>query len=143
MPARISQGLKRLLAPARSIPTMPWSAQGGTWSWPRPPALVVLLAGLWLFGIGEAALIDASLGNTPWTVLAEGIADHSRLGIGGATIVIGAPVLVGWVPPPPLPGIGTIANVVVIGGSPPGMQPPLPPPPRVPPPGPPAAARVA
>src|SRR3954463_15796847 len=105
MPARISQGLKRLLAPARSIPTMPWSAQGGTWSWPRPPALVVLLAGLWLFGIGEAALIDASLGNTPWTVLAEGIADHSRLGIGGGAIGIGGLVLGGGVPPPPPPGV--------------------------------------
>src|SRR4051794_19344636 len=134
MPARISQGLKRLLAPARSIPTMPWSAQGGTWSWPRPPALVVLLAGLWLFGIGEAALIDASLGNTPWTVLAEGIADHSRLGIGGATIVIGALVLVGWVPLPPLPGLGTVADRGVIRGVPRGLAPPLPPPPRGSPP---------
>src|SRR5215210_1413673 len=71
MPARIAQGLKRVLAPARSIPPMPWSAHGRTWSSPRPLALVVLLAGLWLFGIGEAALIDASLGNTPWTALAD------------------------------------------------------------------------
>src|SRR4051812_50141598 len=116
MPARISQGLKRLLAPARSIPTMPWSAQGGTWSWPRPPALVVLLAGLWLFGIGEAALIDASLGNTPWTVLAEGIADHSRLGIGGGPVAIGAPALARGGPPPPPPGRGPTADGGVLAG---------------------------
>jgi uncharacterized membrane protein YczE len=132
MPARISQGLKRLLAPARTIPTMPWSAQGRTWSWPRALPLVVLLAGLWLFGIGEAALIDASLGNTPWTVLAEGIADHSRFGIGGATILIGALVLVGWIPLRQLPGIGTIANVVVIGVSLAVMQPLLPHPGSIP-----------
>src|SRR5215210_1804711 len=111
MPASISHGLKRLLAPARSIPTMPWSARGPAWSWPRPLA---------------------SLGNTPWTVLAEGIADHSRLGIGGATILIGALVLFGWIPLRQLPGIGTIANVVVIGVSLAVMQPFLPHPGSIP-----------
>jgi len=111
---------------------MPWSAQGPPWSWPRPRALAVLLLGLWLFGIGEAALVDASLGNTPWTVLAEGIADHSRLGIGGATVLIGALVLVGWVPLRQLPGIGTIANVVVIGASLAVMRPVLPDPASIP-----------
>jgi uncharacterized membrane protein YczE len=73
--------------------------------------------GLWLFGVGEAALVNARLGNTPWTVLAEGIADHSRLDIGGATILVSVLVLLGWIPLRQRPGLGTVANVVVIGVS--------------------------
>jgi uncharacterized membrane protein YczE len=117
MSSAVLDGLRKALAPARSIPTMPWSAEGSPWSRPRPLTLVVLLLGLWLFGIGEAALIDASLGNTPWTVLAEGIADHGPLDIGGATILVSVVVLLGWIPLRQLPGIGTIANVIVIGVS--------------------------
>jgi uncharacterized membrane protein YczE len=77
--------------------------------------LAVLLFGLWLFGVGEAGLINARLGNTPWTVLAQGVAKHTPLDIGGATIVISVVVLLGWIPLRQLPGIGTVANVVVIG----------------------------
>jgi uncharacterized protein len=94
---------------------MPWSADGPRSFRPRLWSLVVLIAGLWLFGVGEAALVNASLGNTPWTVLAEGIGDHSRLDIGGATILVSIVVLLGWIPLRQLPGLGTIANVVVIG----------------------------
>jgi len=108
------QGLRSVLAPARTIPRMPWSAQGSTWSG-RPITLAILLFGLWLFGVGEAALVNSSLGNTPWTVLAEGIADHSRLDIGGATIFVSVLVLIGWIPLRQRPGLGTLANVIVIG----------------------------
>jgi uncharacterized protein len=94
---------------------MPWSADGPRSFRPRLRSFVVLIVGLWLFGVGEAALVNASLGNTPWTVLAEGIADHSRLDIGGATILVSIVVLLGWIPLRQLPGLGTIANVVVIG----------------------------
>ncbi len=95
---------------------MPWSAHRSGWS-ARPFTLAVLLFGLWLFGIGEAALVNSSLGNTPWTVLAEGIANHSRLDIGGATILVSVVVLLGWIPLRQLPALGTLANVVVIGVS--------------------------
>ena len=95
---------------------MPWSARRSGWS-ARPITLAVLLGGLWLFGMGEAALVNSSLGNTPWTVLAEGIANHSRLDIGGATILLSVLVLVGWIPLRQLPALGTLANVVVIGVS--------------------------
>jgi uncharacterized membrane protein YczE len=111
---------------------MPWSAQGPAWSKPRPLTLVVLLFGLWLFGVGEAGLINARLGNTPWTVLAEGISDHSRLDIGGATILVSVLVLVGWIPLRQQPGLGTIANVVVIGLSLDLMRPVLPHPGSIP-----------
>ena len=79
--------------------------------------LAVLFFGLWLFGAGEAALINSRLGNTPWTVFAQGIANHSRLDIGGATILVSVLVLVGWIPLRQVPALGTLANVVVIGVS--------------------------
>ena len=41
--------------------------------------------------------------------------EHSPLDIGGATIVISLVVLLGWIPLRQRPGIGTVANVVVIG----------------------------
>jgi uncharacterized protein len=123
--------LRTALAPARSIPRMPWSAQRSGWT-ARPLTLAVLLLGLWLFGIGEAALVNSSLGNTPWTVLAEGIANHSRLDIGGATILVSVVVLLGWIPLRQLPALGTLANVVVIGVSLDVMRPLLPHPASVP-----------
>jgi len=72
MRAALSRALKLFLNPARTLPTMPWSAPRSAWTWPGVLPLVVLLLGLWLFGIGEAGLINAGLGNTPWTVLAQG-----------------------------------------------------------------------
>jgi len=110
---------------------MPWSAKRSGWS-ARPITLAVLLFGLWLFGVGEAALVNSSLGNTPWTVLAEGISNHSRLDIGGATILISVLVLVGWIPLRQRPALGTLANVVVIGVSIDVMRPLLPHPGAVP-----------
>lgn len=95
---------------------MRWSAQRSGWS-TRPITLAVLFFGLWLFGVGEAGLINSRLGNTPWTVLAQGIANHSRLDIGGATILVSVLVLVGWIPLRQVPALGTLANVVVIGVS--------------------------
>jgi uncharacterized protein len=82
---------------------------------PGPPRLAILLAGLWLFGTGEACLVAADLGNSPWTVLAQGVSLNTPLGIGAATIVISALVLCAWVPLRQTPGLGTVLNAVVIG----------------------------
>ena len=73
------------------------------------------MLGLWLFGTGEAGLVNARLGNTPWTVLAQGVANRTSLDIGTATIAISLLVLAGWIPLRQRPGIGTVANVIVIG----------------------------
>ena len=91
---------------------MPWSA---TSRWRgRPSTLLVLVTGLWAFGTGEALLVASHLGNTPWTVLAQGVSRHSPLSIGAATLAISALVLLGWWPLREKPGLGTIANAVVI-----------------------------
>jgi uncharacterized membrane protein YczE len=93
---------------------MPWSAQGSSW---RAPAttLLILAAGLVLFGLGEGAIVAAGLGNAPWTVLAQGVARRTPLDIGGATIVVSLVVLLGWIPLKQQPGLGTVGNVIVIG----------------------------
>jgi len=54
---------------------------------PTPGRLVQLLVGLWLFGTGEGLIVLAGLGNSPWTVLAQGVSLQTPLSIGGATIV--------------------------------------------------------
>jgi uncharacterized protein len=82
---------------------------------PDAPALARLLLGLWLFGTGDALIVDAGLGNAPWTVLAEGVSVVSPLTIGIATQLIGVVVLCGWIPLRERPGLGTVANVIVIG----------------------------
>jgi uncharacterized protein len=96
----------------RSVPQMPWSANG-RWR-VRPSTFVVLMAGLWLFGSGEALRVASHLGNTPWTVLAQGVSRHSPLSIGEATFAISLVVLLAWIPLRERPGFGTIANAVVI-----------------------------
>lgn len=74
-----------------------------------------LVVGLWIFGTGEALLVAAELGNSPWTVFAEGIAVQTPLSVGAATVVTSFGVLLLWVPLRVRPGLGTIANAVVIG----------------------------
>lgn len=86
----------------------------GLWV-PTPARLLRLLLGLALFGLGEACLVAAALGNSPWTVLAQGISLHSPLSIGAATVAISFVVLLLWVPLRQPPGLGTVANAVGIG----------------------------
>lgn len=83
----------------------------------RPTAtrLARLLLGLALFGAGDACLVASGLGNSPWTVFAQGVSLNTPLGIGAATIAISFAVLLLWIPLRQLPGLGTVANAVVIG----------------------------
>ena len=82
-----------------------------------PRRLLRLTCGLWLFGVGEALLIASGLGNSPWTVLAEGVSRQTPLSIGAATILISVTVMLLWIPLRQRPGTGTIANAIVIGVS--------------------------
>jgi uncharacterized membrane protein YczE len=82
---------------------------------PSPGQLAQVLVGLWIFGVGEALLVASELGNSPWTVLAEGVSKHTPLSIGAATLAIGAAVLLCWIPLSERPGLGTVLNSIVIG----------------------------
>ncbi|QIG40517.1 hypothetical protein G5T42_14405 [Microbacterium sp. 4R-513] len=76
-----------------------------------------LLVGLVLYGIGCALTVEAGLGVDPWTVFAEGVSIHTGIGIGWMTSIIGFLVLLLWIPLRQKPGIGTIANIVLVGTS--------------------------
>jgi uncharacterized membrane protein YczE len=102
----------RRLAPARSVPVTPWRAPS---RWRASPlTLAILVVGLWLFGSGEALLVDAGIGVSPWTVLAQGVGKRAGIDIGLATFLVSAAVLALWVPLRERPGLGTFANAVVI-----------------------------
>ena len=60
-------------------------------------------------------LVASELGNSPWTVLAEGVAVQTAVGVGVATVAISFLVLLMWIPLRQPPGLGTILNAIVIG----------------------------
>ena len=80
-----------------------------------PFKLVVLIFGLFIYGLGVAMTVHASLGIAPWDVFAQGIAIQTGLSFGVSTVVVSALVLLAWIPLKVKPGIGTIANAVLIG----------------------------
>lgn len=73
-----------------------------------------LFAGLWLYGASMGLHIRSTLGLDPWDVLHEGLARRTGLSFGLITALTGALVLLVWIPLKQKPGVGTIANVVVI-----------------------------
>ena len=74
-----------------------------------------LLCGLVLYGISMAMLVRANLGLDPWDVLHQGLTHYLPLSFGAVTIIIGALVLLLWIPLRQKPGLGTVSNVIVIG----------------------------
>jgi uncharacterized membrane protein YczE len=90
-----------------AIPDTGWRAS--------PAQLGRLLVGLWVFGTGEGLLVIAELGNSPWTVFAEGVGEQTGLNVGTATILVSFALLLLWIPLGERPGLGTIANAIVIG----------------------------
>ncbi len=77
--------------------------------------LLQLYVGLAAYGASMALLVRSSLGNMPWDVLHQGLAGRLHLSLGTLTVVVGALVLLAWVPLRQRPGVGTVSNVVVIG----------------------------
>jgi len=55
---------------------------------PGAPRLVRLLVGLWIFGVGEGLVVASELGNSPWSVFAEGLAVRTPLTVGTATVAV-------------------------------------------------------
>jgi uncharacterized membrane protein YczE len=80
-----------------------------------PRRLGQLYIGLALYGASMALLVRSTLGVMPWDVLHQGLARHLGGTIGGWSIVVGALVLLGWVPLRERPGVGTVSNVFVVG----------------------------
>jgi uncharacterized membrane protein YczE len=74
-----------------------------------------LVGGLFVFAVGIVALLESDLGLSPWDVLNQGIQRHTPLSFGAANIVVGLIVLcIAWGLGQP-PGVGTVANAVLVG----------------------------
>ncbi|HZW99134.1 MAG TPA: hypothetical protein VFF10_03670 [Trueperaceae bacterium] len=80
-----------------------------------PRRTAQLVFGLLLFGLSISLLIQANLGAMPWDVLHQGLARLLPLSIGTIMIFTGLAVLLLWVPLREAPGVGTLANAVLIG----------------------------
>ena len=106
--------LRSILKPAKDVPVTWWSSKDPMEPRPKPSTLLILCVGLWIFGTGDAVIVAAGLGNTPWTVLAEGIALMMGRTIGQATFFVSVAVLFLWIPLREKPGIGTILNAILI-----------------------------
>jgi uncharacterized membrane protein YczE len=68
-----------------------------------------------LYGASDAMLLLAGLGVDPWDVLHQGLARRTGVPTGTWSIIVGAVVLLGWIPLRQRPGLGTLCNVVMIG----------------------------
>ena len=106
--------LRSVLKPAKDVPVTWWSSTDPMEPRPKPSTLLILCVGLWIFGTGDAVIVAAGVGNTPWTVLAEGIALMTDRTIGQATFFVSVAVLLLWIPLREKPGIGTILTAVLI-----------------------------
>jgi len=74
-----------------------------------------LLVGLWLYGFAMAMFIRSGLGLDPWDVFHSGLQRMLGWSFGTVVIVVGFAVLLLWIPLRQWPGLGTVANAVVIG----------------------------
>jgi uncharacterized membrane protein YczE len=80
-----------------------------------PRRFAQLFGGLVLYGLSMALMIESTLGLDPWDVFHQGLTQRTGLSFGTVTILVGAIVLLLWIPLRQRPGIGTVSNVVVIG----------------------------
>lgn len=89
----------------------PWGARPAS----RARRVTQLLAGLILYGIAIATMMQATIGIEPWDVLAQGITLRTGIPFGLVTNLVGAVVLLLWIPLRQRPGLGTVLNVLLIG----------------------------
>jgi uncharacterized membrane protein YczE len=132
LPARHRAGRLRLPSGwgprARRVPAGPVARAPAGGATPDRPALpplalrdrlarrlVQLFAGLVAYGVSMAFMIRSTLGLDPWDVFHQGIAERTGLRFGVVVILVGVAVLLAWIPLRQRPGIGTIANALVIG----------------------------
>ena len=104
--------MRQFFAPSRTIPQTWWTA---SYRWDFAlPRLVLLVGGLFLFGLGEAFFVQSNQGNSPWAVFASGIANLSGISLEWATFYVSCAVCLLWIPLGERFGIGPIANTIVV-----------------------------
>ena len=107
--------LRAFLRGSHGVPRTAWTASS-RWN-PSPGTLIALLLGLTSFGLGEALLVRSRLGNSPWTVLAQGLSHRLGIAIGATTLGLSVLVMLCWIPLRERPGLGTLSNIVVIAAA--------------------------
>jgi len=100
---QFGSSMVHMLAPAPSS-ALTWTRRG-----------VQLIVGLAAYGIGIGLMVRAGIGVAPWDVLAQGITAQTGVPFGVVVNIVGALVLLLWIPIRQKPGIGTVANVLLIG----------------------------
>ncbi len=98
----------------KTVPRLFWSAPHPLTIRPPLISMVLLVVGLVIFGVGEALMIGSGVGVSPWTVLAQGIANIIGWSVGLSTFVISVIALLVWVPLRQTPRIGTVLNIIII-----------------------------
>lgn len=79
--------------------------------------MCVLLLGFLFCGFGIAAMVKAKFGLGPWDIFHQGLHFQSGLSMGTCTVLVGAVILLLWIPFRQKPGIGTVLNMLLIGPS--------------------------
>jgi uncharacterized membrane protein YczE len=74
-----------------------------------------LFAGLVLYGVSMALMIESGLGLTSWDVFHQGLSEVTGISFGWVVILAGIPILLLWIPLRQRVGFGTVANLIVIG----------------------------
>ncbi|WP_045741325.1 YczE/YyaS/YitT family protein [Actinoplanes rectilineatus] len=79
--------------------------------------LVQLFVGLGLYGASMALMVRSGLGLNPWDVFHQGLSRVTGISFGWVVLLVGVPVLLLWIPLRQRPGVGTVANLLVVGFS--------------------------
>lgn len=80
-----------------------------------PERLLRLVAGLFLYGMSVALMVEGALGASPWDVFHLGASRHLPLGLGATMVLVSLAVLLAWIPLRQMPGLGTVANSALVG----------------------------
>jgi uncharacterized membrane protein YczE len=114
-----------LAAPSPALPGTPAAVPGtpaASAAVPDPAIVLMspvrrgvqLLLGLVGFGVATAMMLHSGQGAMPWAVLDQGIVDRTGLAYGWVVLGIGLLVMLAWIPLRQRPGVGTVANIIVI-----------------------------
>lgn len=82
-----------------------------------PRRIGQLLLGLFLYGVAMAFIVLAAFGAAPWDVLSLGIVNHTPFTFGTVNVLVALVVLLLWIPLREKPGVGTVANALLVGPS--------------------------
>jgi uncharacterized membrane protein YczE len=76
---------------------------------------VFLMGGLAFFGVSLGLVVRADLGLAPWDVFHQGVSDQLGWSLGTVIVATSFVVVLAWIPIRERPGLGTLANAILVG----------------------------